>query len=358
MTYTPPFTYQSPTDLREACDLLSFGGEGARIVAGGTDLLVRIKQGLSTPHILIDVKNIAELKVLSFTSDRGLMLGSGLLLRRIETDPLIAEMCPALALTASKVASYPIRWMGTLGGNLCQETMCWYYNQSSLWRHSQPECFKSGGAECTLVHQPEVCYSVYRGDLAVVLMALDAEVTLVSQKGERIVPLASLFQGKGEAPLAITPDEILTSILIPNPALNRQASYQKLSFRSAVDYPLASAAVSMEEAGPKNLNPSTARVTLGAMGPAPVRCVEAEKVLADFWGQEQMWKKLTASLKPYTHPVHNLSHGWPGYRREMAAVMVRRAVEELQGRTPSPLPSPRGRGGWGYPHNAQVTNNA
>ncbi len=334
MTYTPPFAYQSPTDLKEACELLVFGGDGARLVAGGTDLLVRVKQGLSTPHILIDVKNIAELKVLTFQSDRGLKLGSGLLLRQIETDPLIAEMCPALARAASKVASYPIRWMGTLGGNLCQETMCWYYNQSSLWRHSQPECFKSGGAECTLVHKPEVCYSVYRGDLAVVLLSLDAEATLLSKEKERTVPLVSLFQGKGEAPLAVARDEILTSILIPAQSLKRQVSYQKLSFRSAVDYPLASAAVSMEGEGSKNLNPSTARVTLGAMGPAPVRCVEAEKVLADFWGQEQMWKKLAAALKPYTHPVYNLSHGWPGYRREMAAVMVRRAVEELQGRTP------------------------
>lgn len=334
MSYTRPFTYQAPVSLSEACELLALGGEGARLVAGGTDLLVRIKQGLSSPQILIDVKRVPELRVLTFQPDRGLILGSGLLLRQIETDPLILKTCPALARAASKVASYPIRWMGTLGGNLCQETMCWYYNQSSLWRHSQPECFKSGGAECTLVHKPEICYSVYRGDMAVVLLAVDAEVTLISQKGEKRVPLTSLFQGKGEAPLTIAPDEILASVFIPNRALKRQVSYQKLSFRTAVDYPLTSSAVSMVEESPGTLDPSSARVIIGAMGPAPTRCPKAEKVLADFWGREELWKKLASSLKPYTHPVHNISHGWPGYRREMGAVMVRRAVEELLGHTP------------------------
>lgn len=333
MSYTRPFTYHAPTNLMDACKLLASGGKGARIVAGGTDLLVRVKQGLSTPEILVDVKGLQELKTLLYQPEHGLVLGSGLLLRQIETDLLITERCPALTEAAGKVASYPIRWMGTLGGNLCQETMCWYYNQSSLWRHSQPACFKTGEGECTIAHRPEICYAVYRGDLAVVLLALDAEVTLRSQEREKSLPLASLFLGKGESPLAISPGEILTSVLIPHSALRRRVSYQKLSFRSAVDYPLASAAVAMEGGSSQPLDPSTARVVLGAMGPRPTRCPEAEKVIGEFWGREELWKKLAASLKPYTHPVHNLSHGWPAYRREMAGVIVRRALQELLGQT-------------------------
>lgn len=316
--HLPRFEYRRPPTLAAVLEELQQGGPGTHLLAGGTDLLIRMKQRVVTPALVIDLGAVKDLNTIRGNAQTGLYLGA-----MIPLYQLVAEAgqrgYPVLAQAALAVASTPLRNQATIGGNLLQDSRCWYYNQSAPWKQSRPACYKAGGEICYVVKQKQECYAVYRGDLAPVLVALQASVILAGPRGERTIPLAEIFSGKADRPHNLADGEVLVGVEVP-PAAGIKGEYLKLAHRQAVDFPLAAVAGVAGEQG--------CRLVLGALGPAPL-------VLPPLAGSPEMWtaaeidRTLTAARR-IVQTVRNVAHGDPAYRRKMAGVLTRRLLVKLQ----------------------------
>lgn len=317
----PKFEHLQPESLEEALDLLSKHGEEVKVIAGGTDLLVSMKQRLLTPKYLLNLKGLAELDFIK-EDKGGLRIGALTRLSTLIKSPLVREKFPVLAQAASCVAAPPLQNMGTLGGNLCLNTRCFFYNQSQFWRQARPLCFKTGGEMCHVVKGGDRCYSVYQGDLAPVLIALGARVKLAKKGGEWVIPLLDLYTGRGEKPIALETGEILTEVEIPAPAALWGGDYQKLRYRGAMDFPLVGVAAVLSWDG---ASCTKARVVLNAVASAPVVVEEAGRLLEGQKPDEETIARAAEAAYEVAHPVANIG-STPLYRRKMVRVMARRAI--------------------------------
>jgi 4-hydroxybenzoyl-CoA reductase beta subunit len=326
----PKFEHFQPASLDEAVELLAEYGRDARINAGGTTLLVSMKQGLLTPKYLINLKEIPGLDFIT-RDEKGLRIGALTRLAALVRSPVVREHFPVIAQAARSVAAPPIQTMGTLGGNLCQDTRCFYYNQSEFWRGARPDCFKTGGDVCHVVSGGDHCYSAYQGDMAPVLIALNAQVKLVKKGGERTIPLVELYTGKGEHPIGLAVDEILTEIEIPRPAQTWGGDYQKLRHREALDYPLLGVAAVLSRNG--NGECTQARIVATAVGSAPVVLEEAGSFLQGKEIDKETIVQAAEAVYKAVHPVAKIG-STPRYRRKMARVLTRRAVANAWGEKP------------------------
>lgn len=316
----PRFEHLQPESLEEALDLLSEHGGEAKVIAGGTDLLVSMKQRLLTPKYLLNLKGLG----LDFIeeSKEGARIGALTRLTTIIKSPLVQEKSPILAQAAGYVAAPPLQNMGTLGGNLCLNTRCFFYNQSQFWRQARPLCFKTGGERCHVVKGGDHCYSVYQGDLASVLIALEARVKLAKRGSERVIPLLDLYTGKGEEPIALEAGEILTEVEIPAPAAPWGGDYQKLRYRGAMDFPLVGVAAVLSWNGGSC---ARAKVVLTAVASAPVVVEEASKLLEGQKPDGQAIAQAAEVTYEVAHPVANVG-STSLYRRKMVRVMTKRAI--------------------------------
>ena len=322
----PKFEHLQPESLEEAFDLLSECGEEARVIAGGTDLLVSMKQRLLTPKYLLNLKGLE----LDFIEDgrEGLRIGALTRLTTLIKSPLVREKFPVLAQAASYVSAPPLQNMGTLGGNLCLNTRCFFYNQSQFWRQARPLCFKTGGEICHVVKGSDHCYSVYQSDLAPVLIALEARVKVAKKGSEWVIPLLDLYTGKGEEPIALEAGEILIEVEIPALAASWGGDYQKLRYRGAMDFPLVGVAAVLDWNGGSC---ARAKVVLTAVASAPVVVEEAGKLLEGQKPDEEVIARATEAAYEVAHPVANVG-STPLYRRKMVRVMTKRAIANAGGR--------------------------
>lgn len=320
----PKFEHLQPEFLEEALDLLSEHGGEAKVIAGGTDLLVSMKQRLLTPRYLLNLKGLAELDFIKEDKEgkEGLRIGALTRLATIVKSPLVREKFPVLAQAAGYVSAPPLQNMGTLGGNLCLNTRCFFYNQSLSWRQGRPLCFKMGGEMCHAVKGSDHCYSVYRGDLAPVLIALGASATLAKKDSQRVIPLLDLYTGKGEEPIALEAGEILTEVEIPAPSASWGGDYQKLRYRGAMDFPLVGVAAVLNWNGESC---ARARVVLTAVASAPVVVEEASELLEGQKPDEKAIAGAAEAIYKAARPVANVG-STPHYRRKMARVMAKRAI--------------------------------
>lgn len=321
-----PFEYLRPATLKEACEALAEHLGAARILAGGTDLIPRLKQQLIRPAHIIDMTDVQEYRFVRGDAS-GLAIGAGTTLQTIVVSEVIRRQAPVLSEAAGKAASQQIRNVGTLGGNLCQETRCWFYNQSLAWKRAKPNCFKAGGEICHVVNKPGVCYAAYQGDTAPALLALDAQIRLVSVQGERTIPLSQLYSGKGEAPLTLAPDELVAEALIPATPAGSGAAYLKFSHRKAVDFPLAGVAVwvNMDRGNGRSTG---VRLALSGIGSAPLRVPKAEDILTGREIDAKAVAEAAEAAVKASRPVNNLHHGQPALRRKMVGILSRLAIED------------------------------
>jgi 4-hydroxybenzoyl-CoA reductase subunit beta len=229
----PGFEHLQPASLNEALELLAEHGEEAKIVAGGTELLVSMKQGLLAPAYVIDLKAIPELDFID-EDDGGLCIGALTRLATVINSSLVHEGSPVLAQACAMVAAPPLQNMGTLGGNLCQNTRCSYFNQSRSWRQIRGDCYKTGGDRCHAVEGGNRCFATYQGDLAPALIALDATARIAGKGGERSIPLADLYTGKGKTPLTLEPGEVLVEVRVPASPSRTGGDYRKLRYRGSM----------------------------------------------------------------------------------------------------------------------------
>jgi len=322
----PKFEHLQPESLEEALDLLSECGEEARVITGGTDLLVSMKQRLLTPKYLLNLKGLE----LDFIEDgrEGLRIGALTRLTTLIKSPLVREKFPVLAQAAGYVSAPPLQNMGTLGGNLCLNTRCFFYNQSQFWRQARPLCFKTGGEICHVVKGSDHCYSVYQSDLAPVLIALEARVKVAKKGSEWVIPLLDLYTGKGEEPIALEAGEILIEVEIPALAASWGGDYQKLRYRGAMDFPLVGVAAVLDWNGGSC---ARAKVVLTAVASAPVVVEEAGKLLEGQKPDEEVIARATEAAYEVAHPVANVG-STPLYRRKMVRVMTKRAIANAGGR--------------------------
>src|SRR5712671_3454640 len=227
MMRLPWFEHRAPKTVEEAARILAAEGPGAMLIAGGTDLLPNMKRRQMAPKVLVSLKNIPSMKSAA-ASAGGLTLGAGLTLTEVLADPRIPA---ALRQAASQVATVHLRNMGTLGGNLCLDTRCNYYNQNYEWRKAIDFCLKKDGEICWVATASKRCVAMSSTDCAPALLVLATKVKLVSASGERELALEELYNNDGIDYLTRRPDEILTELACEN----LPSTYWKLRRRGAFD---------------------------------------------------------------------------------------------------------------------------
>lgn len=314
------FELLKPRSLEEAIGLLSRHGEEARVLAGGTDLLVSLKQRVYTPKYLVNLKTIGDLNYIR-KDKKEVRIGPLTPLKDLEVSSLIRQEFSALSQAASRAASPQIRNMGTVGGNICLDTRCMYYNQSLFWRKSISPCLKFGGETCHVV-KGDHCHAVFQADTAPALIALGASIKLVGSQGERTIALEDLYQDDGKEYLTLQPGEILTEVILPLPA--PRSAYQRLSLREAIDFPLAGSAVGLRM---KDGACEEARVVLGAVKSCPTRAPRVEKALQGKELTDEAIAEAVALAPKEARPVNNLVGISSAYRRRMTGVLTRRAIK-------------------------------
>ncbi|VEN73628.1 conserved hypothetical protein [Candidatus Desulfarcum epimagneticum] len=324
----PDFEYISPGNLDEALDALARAGDDGAVLAGGTDLLVRMKQGLAGPRLLVSLKNIEGLSYVR-REENALKIGARTSLADILCSDEAGGFFPALARAAKSVGAFSLqRHQGTIGGNICQDNRCKYYNQSAFFRSARQACHKAGGKICYARDGSDRCRSTCRSDLGPVLMALDARAVLTGKDGQRTVSVEDFYASEGENPIAVAPHELLTEIQIPFPEKKPGNAYHRLAFRSAIDYPIVCAAVSLEAS---DGNVSKARLTVGAVGSAPLLLLSASKRLEGPWSPEKIGEAAKMAMDTASaFAVDNVAAPVE-YRIQMIAVMAKRAIEEAAG---------------------------
>jgi 4-hydroxybenzoyl-CoA reductase subunit beta len=240
MMRLPQFRYRAPRTIEEAAAWLAENPEQTMLLAGGTDLLPNMKRRQQTPATVVGLRGVSELATIRF--EGGLTLGAGVTLAALSDHPRVRESYAGLWQAASQVATPHLRNMGTIGGNLCLDTRCTYYDQNYEWRKSIDFCMKRDGQTCWVATSSPKCLAVSSTDTAPMLQALGASITLISSRGSRALSLADLYANDGMQYLTKRPDEILTSIALP-PSEGWRSSYWKLRRRGSFDFPVAAAAV-------------------------------------------------------------------------------------------------------------------
>jgi len=322
----PRFDYMGPDNLDEALDLLSIHGNDAKIIAGGTDLLIRMKKGLLKPKFLISLKNLNELAYIK-KEENHIKIGAKTTIADIITSDLIKKEARALLQACKTIGAITIQhYRGTIGGNILQDNRCHHYNQSDFHRSGRQPCHKDGGKICYARDESDRCNSTCQSDGATALMALGASITMARKGGERTEDLTDFYTADGIMPFAMDSDELLKEIAIP--IQDGRSAYHRLAYRSAIDYPIVCAGVLLK---PSNKNEiKEARIVVGAMGRSPLFLAKASSSL--------IGKKLsdTAALKTAadiamdhasTFAVHNVGATLE-YRCAMVSPMVFRALEQ------------------------------
>ena len=316
MMRLPWFDYRAPRSVAEAAKILAGEGPAAMLIAGGTDLLPNMKRRHQTPKILVSLKGIEALKKASGDS-----LGSGLTLSEI----LNMEIPAALRQAAAQVATVHLRNAGTLGGNLCLDTRCNYYNQNYEWRKAIDFCLKKDGDICWVATASKRCVAVSSTDTAPALIALNAVVTLVSVRGEREVKLEDFYRNDGIEYLSRSPDEIVTEIRIPQTGF--KSTYWKLRRRGAFDFPILGVAVAVKMSGDVV---EDARVALGAAASRPFLVEKAGEYLKGKKLSDEIITEASAIVANRAKPMDNTDMDLY-WRKEMADDFAGYALRELRG---------------------------
>jgi 4-hydroxybenzoyl-CoA reductase beta subunit len=323
----PEFEYVAPQDLREALDLLAMHGEEAAVLAGGTDLIVRMKQRLLKPRVVVSLKNLESLRGIK-EANGTIVMGAMTPLVEVLESVVVESRMPALRQAVAQIGAPSIQhFRGTIGGNLCLETRCLFYNQSRSWRTGRTACHKDNGQTCYAEENSDRCRSANQSDGACALMALGCDVVLASSRGERVLPIEEFFTGKGESPFATAPEELVVEIRVPLPEKGSGSSFQKIAYRSAIDFSLVSAAVSVRVVEKRI---AAVRIAVGGAGAAPLPLKEAAATYVGKSVDDADALEAVSSLaKKHASAfmVENLGSSLE-YRQKMARVLVKRALRE------------------------------
>jgi 4-hydroxybenzoyl-CoA reductase subunit beta len=315
MMRLPWFEHRAPESIHEAARILAGEGPNAMLIAGGTDLLPNMKRRQYAPKTLISLRRIPELK------RNGSALGAGTTLTEIIHK---TQLPLGLRQAAHQVATVHLRNMGTIGGNLCLDTRCNYYNQNYEWRKAIDFCLKKDGDICWVATASKRCVAVSSTDTAPALIALNASVKLVSAKGEREIPVAALYQNDGIAYLSRAPEEILTEVRVPG---GWQSTYWKLRRRGSFDFPILGVAVALKLSGEIV---EEARVALGAVASRPFLVEKAGEFLKGKQLTDAVIAEAAGMVANRAKPMDNTDMDLY-WRKEVADDFAGYALRELRG---------------------------
>ena len=316
------FKLLRPRTVPEAVGLLKRHAGKIQVLAGGTDLLPSMGQKLFEPEFLLDVRRIDGLRKIKVEPGAGVELGAMVTLSAIEDSDYIRKEYPVLHEAVKTVASPILRNMGTIGGNICLDTRCLWYNQSLTWRKSCGFCIKKDGDLCHVAPGGKKCWAAFSGDTAPALLCLHAELEIAGPKGFRRVALENFYTGVGDAHMRLTNGELVTRVFLPQSAAGYRGSYFKLRVRGSIDYPLAGIAVALKKS---NGVIEDARVAITAVNPAPMLVADAARAMAGKKLDQEVAARV-GELAARTAKPLTTSALTPEYRREMIRVFAKRAV--------------------------------
>jgi len=329
MMRCPPFEYHAPRTVAEVTAILAAEGGRAQPLGGGTDLVPNMKRRHQNPPVLVALRRVEGLRDVR-PDGAGVRLGAALTLADLATDPRLRPW-RALGAAAGSVATPHIRNAGTLGGNLCLDTRCNYYNQNEEWRKAIGFCMKKEGDVCWVAPGSPRCWAVSSTDTAPALIALGARVVLASRAGDREIPLEALYHDDGIAYLGKRPDELLTEVCLGD-ATGWRSTYWKLRRRGSIDFPVLSVACALQ------LDPggtiTSARIVLGAVGSRPVVCAAADGLVGKP-ATAELAEACAVEVSQLAKPLDNTDFAL-GWRKKVARRYVAGALREVMGLRPSP----------------------
>ena len=294
---------------------------GSRYVAGGTDLLVNMRRGIASPDQLVDLSGIDELTAIA-TDAQGMTIGAGVTIAALARNTIVDDKYRALAQAAAAIAGPAHRTMGTVGGNLCLDTRCIYYNQSEWWRSANAYCLKNRGGICHVAPQGQRCHAAYSGDLAPALLVLGAEIDIAGSQGQRRIPLGELYVEDGKAHLTLAEGELIVAVHLPaKPPATR---YEKVRTRGAIDFPLAGVAVALTVKG-KTIG--SLRIALTGTNSRPFLLTGTDA----FAGQaldDKLLQAIDRAVQKQVQPMRTTLAS-ANYRRLAAAALARRLTTNL-----------------------------
>jgi 4-hydroxybenzoyl-CoA reductase subunit beta len=326
MLRLPPFRYHRPATVGEAVALLGEHAGDVLPVAGGTDLMPNMKHRLFEPGHLVALKGIAELKGIR-EEDGHLRIGAAETLTAVASSAVVRERLPSLADAAAHVAGPQLRNMGTLGGNLCLDTRCTYYNQTAFWRGALGYCLKKDGTVCHVTKVGKKCVAAHSADTPPVLMTLDAVVALEGPDGRREIPVRDFFVADGITNTRRELGEIVTEVRIPLASAKKRAAYAKLRQRKSIDFPLLTVAVAADVEGDGTVRSITGVVT--GLGSRPRELTGWQEAAEGRPLDEDLVADLSERAFRQCHPLENMIVD-PDWRHAMVPVYVRRALEGMR----------------------------
>jgi len=335
MDALPEFALVRATTLEEMIGVRARHPD-SRLLGGGTDLVVNIRRGILAPPVLIDVNDVAELRAIRADA-RSLEIGAAVKLAEVAAHEDVVRHYPVVAQAAGFIAGPTHRNMGTVGGNLCLDTRCLFYNQSEWWRAANHHCLKTTGEVCHVAPKSRgVCFATFSGDLAPALLTLNAEVDLAGPAGKRTIALEDLYigyarqdrpitesEGDGKYYLSLRPGEFVTAVRADNTAGLRSA-YDKVRIRRSIEYPVTGVAVALRRQGDVLAD---LRVAFTGTNPRPVLLKGTAELCGGplegrvFDGLDALVRDQIMSMKTTFTPGH--------YRRRVAGVLARRLVARL-----------------------------
>lgn len=321
MAALPDFQLMHPATATDAVRLRALH-PGSRYLAGGTDLLPNMRRGLVETEVVIDLGGVDELTDLHEEAG-SLFIGAGVTLATLAADKTVQDRLPALAQAAVGVAGPTHRISATLGGNLCLETRCRFYNQSESWREANDYCLKLGSDTCRVATRSARCYAAFSGDIAPALMVLNAEVEILGPMGTRVLPIAEFYRNDGMAWLAMAPDELLVAVRV-RLEHGWASAYEKVRVRGAIDFPLAGVAAAMRRHGDAIAD---LRIALTGISTRP-ELVSGLEGLAGHPLNDTAMAILARQMKLSTKAMETTLIDVP-FRRRITPVLAKRLVERL-----------------------------
>jgi 4-hydroxybenzoyl-CoA reductase subunit beta len=322
MLRLPAFELHQPQRLSEALAILAGEGDAARPVSGGTDLWPNLKRRHQRAEHVVSLARIEELRGVRVNG--AVRIGAMEVLSDLERHPALVERYPALATAIGSISSPLLRNMGTLGGNVCLDTRCTYYDQNEEWRRSIDYCMKAAGKICWVAPSSPRCWAVQSSDSAPMLVALGARVRLASASGEREVPVSDLYRDDGIDYLAKRRDELVTEVVLPqeSSAAHCRSAFLKLRRRGSIDFGVLSVAVTLRV---ENGVVRTARVVLGSVASLPSPADEVAAALVGKPLEAAVIAAAASRARSAATPMDNTDFD-PRWRGQVVPVYVERAL--------------------------------